>query len=169
MTSGDKVKRIFLVGALLAPLTAAASCGSAFCMVDTQWSMQGVTASAGTRLDLRYEYINQDRLQNGRSRVGVGEFPRDHDEVSTLNRNSVGTLDHGFNENWGFSATFPVVRREHHHIQNEDDGSQTPEAWKFSELGDVHLLGPYQFTPTESPQHTLGQCTLHFGPQRPTA
>jgi len=130
--------------------------------------MQGVTTSAGTRLDLRYEYINQDRLQNGRNHVGIGEFPRDHDEVSTLNRNFVGTLDHTFDENWGVSAVFPVVRREHHHLQNEDDGSQTPEAWKFTELGDVRVLGRYQFTPTESPEHTLGQWGLYFGAKLPT-
>ena len=163
------MKQIFLWGALaLAPLTAAASCGSAFCMVDTQWSMQGVTTTSGTRLDLRYEYINQDRVQNGRSRIGVGEIPRDHDEVQTVNRNFVGTLDHSFNENWGIAATLPVVRRYHFHIQNEDDGAQTPESWKFTELGDLRLLGRYQFTPTESAEHALGQWGLYFGAKLPT-
>jgi hypothetical protein len=137
-------------------------------MVDTQWSMQGVTTSAGTRLDLRYEYINQDRLQNGRTRVGMGEFPRDHDEVQTVNRNYVGTLDHSFNANWGVTATLPVVHRIHNHIQNEDDGSQTPASWKFTELGDVRLLGRYQFTPTESAEHALGSWGLYFGAKLPT-
>ena len=163
------MKRICLLGALaLAPLAASASCGSAFCMVDTQWSMQGVSTSAGTRLDLRYEYIKQDQPQSGRDKVGVGENPRDHDEVSTLNRNYVGTLDHSFNENWGVSVTLPIVNREHHHLQNEDDGSQTPEAWKFTEMGDVRVLGRYQFTPTESAEHTLGQWGLYFGAKLPT-
>ena len=162
------MRRIYLLGALLAPLTASASCGSAFCMVDTQWSMQGVNTSAGTRLDLRYEYINQDRLQSERSRVGVGEFPRDHDEVSTLNRNFVGTLDHSFDANWGVNVTLPVVNREHHHLMNNDDGTQTPESWKFTELGDVRVLGRYQFTPTESTEHTLGQWGLYFGAKLPT-
>ena len=162
------MRRVILLGALVAPLTASASCGSAFCMVDTQWSMQGVTTSAGTRLDLRYEYIKQERLQNGRTRVGTGEFPRDHDEVSTLNRNYVGTLDHSFNANWGVNVTLPIVNREHHHIQNNDDGTQTPESWKFSELGDARVLGRYQFTPAESPEHTLGQWGLYFGAKLPT-
>ena len=153
---------------LLAPLTAVASCGSAFCMVDTQWSMQGVSTTAGTRLDLRYEYINQDRLQNGRSRVGVGEIPRDHDEVQTVNRNFVGTLDHTFNANWGVGATVPVVHRIHNHIQNNEDGTQTPESWKFTELGDVRLLGRYQFTAAENAEHALGQWGLYFGAKLPT-
>ena len=162
------MRRVFLLGALLAPLTASASCGSAFCMVDTQWSMQGVDTSAGTRLDLRYEYINQNRLQSGRSRVGVGELPRDHDETSTLNRNYVGTLDHSFDANWGVNVTVPLVNREHHHLMNNDDGTQTPESWKFTELGDVRVLGRYQFTPTESTEHTLGQWGLYFGAKLPT-
>ena len=137
-------------------------------MVDTQWSMQSVTTTSGTRLDLRYEYINQDRLQNGRTRVGVGEIPRDHDEVQTVNRNYVGTLDHSFNPNWGVTATLLVVHRIHHHLENEDDGSQTPESWKFTEVGDLRLLGRYQFTPTESAEHALGQWGLYFGAKLPT-
>jgi len=162
------VKRIFLLGALLAPLAANASCGSAFCMVDTQWSMQGVDASAGTRLDLRYEYIKQDQPQNGRNHIGVGEIPRDHDEVSTLNRNYVGTLDHSFDANWGVNVAVPVVNRDHHHIMNNGDGTQTPEQWNFTELGDVRVLGRYQFTPTESAEHTLAQWGLTFGAKLPT-
>ena len=162
------MKRIYLLGALLAPLTASASCGSAFCMVDTQWSMQGVDTSAGTRFDLRYEYIKQDQPQTGRNKIGVGEIPRDHDEVSTLNRNYVGTLDHSFNANWGVNVTLPVVNRDHHHNMNNDDGTQTPESWNFTELGDVRVLGRYQFTPTESAEHTLAQWGLYFGAKLPT-
>ena len=162
------MKGIFLLGALLAPLTASASCGSAFCMVDTQWSMQGVDTSAGTRLDLRYEYIKQDQPQNGRDKIGVGQIPRDHDEVSTLNRNYVGTLDHSFNANWGVNVAVPVVSRDHHHIMNNDDGTQTPESWMFTELGDVRVLGRYQFAPTESAEHSLGQWGLYFGAKLPT-
>jgi len=162
------MKRIFLLGALLTPLAANASCGSAFCMVNTQWSMQGVDASAGTRLDLRYEYIKQDQPQNGRNHIGVGEIPRDHDEVSTLNRNYVGTLDHSFDANWGVNVAVPVVNRDHHHIMNNGDGTQTPEQWNFTELGDVRVLGRYQFTPTESAEHTLAQWGLTFGAKLPT-
>ncbi|HXL76327.1 MAG TPA: hypothetical protein VN967_10800, partial [Burkholderiales bacterium] len=103
------MKRLSLALVLCTPLGAAASCGSAFCMVDTQWSMQGVNVASGTRFDLHYEYINQDRGQNGRRRIGVGEIPRDHDEVQTVNRNFIGTLDHNFDANWGVTATLPIV------------------------------------------------------------
>ena len=162
------MKKLSLALALCTPLGAAASCGSAFCMVDTQWSMQGVNVTPGTRFDLHYEYINQDRVQNGRRRIGVGEIPRDHDEVQTVNRNVIGTLDHNFDANWGITATLPIVRRTHFHLKNEDDGTQTPENWKFTEVGDLRLLGRYQFSPTETPEHTLGQSGLLFGLKLPT-
>src|SRR2546422_563677 len=89
------MKRLSLALVLCTPLGAAASCGSAFCMLDTQWSMHGVNVTPGTRFDLHYEYINQNRVQNGRTRIGVGEIPRDHDEVQTVNRNFIGTLQPG--------------------------------------------------------------------------
>ena len=38
-----------------------ASCGSAFCLVNTNWGAQGVWTEPGWRADLRYEYINQDQ------------------------------------------------------------------------------------------------------------
>jgi len=162
------MKKLSLALALCTPLGATASCGSAFCMVDTQWSMQGVNVTPGTRFDLHYEYINQNRVQNGRTRIGVGEIPRDHDEVQTVNRNFIGTLDHNFDANWGITATLPIVRRTHFHLQNEDDGTQTPENWKFTEVGDLRLLGRYQFSPTETQEHTLGQSGLLFGLKLPT-
>jgi len=162
------MKRLSLALVLCTPLGAAASCGSAFCMVDTQWSMQGVNVTPGTRFDLHYEYINQDRVHNGRRRIGVGEIPRDHDEVQTVNRNFIGTLDHTFDANWGITATLPIVRRTHFHLHNEEDGTQTPENWKFTEVGDLRLLGRYQFSPTETPEHTLGQSGLLFGLKLPT-
>src|SRR3989449_4799346 len=162
------MKKLSLALALCTPLGAAASCGSAFCMVDTQWSMQGVNVTPGTRFDLHYEYINQNRVQNGRTRIGVDEIPRDHDEVQTVNRNFIGTLDHNLDAKWGITAALPIVRRTHFHLQNEDDGTQTPESWKFTEAGDLRVLGRYQFSPTETPEHTLGQSGVLFGLKLPT-
>jgi len=161
--------RYFAAAVLCASAAQAqASCGSAFCMLDTQWSMQGVQSEPGTHLDLRYERINQDRVQTGRTRIGVGEIPRDHDEVRTLNRNLVGTLDHNFDANWGISASVPVVDRSHFHIRNNEDGTQSPQSWKFTEPGDLRLLGRYQFAPSETSDHRLRQGGLYFGAKLPT-
>ena len=51
---------------VFAPLTAKASCGSAFCPLHTEWDIQGAAVEHGTRLGLRFEYIDQDQPRNGR-------------------------------------------------------------------------------------------------------
>jgi hypothetical protein len=106
------------------------------------WEAQGVTMDHGFRLDLRYEYIKQDQLRAGRDKtVPENNASREHDEQKTLNRNFVATLDYAPNADWGVSAQLPFVHRDHLHLQNEDDGSQTPESWHFKEIGDVRVLG----------------------------
>ena len=81
--------------------TADASCGSAFCFVNTNWSLQGIWTQPGPHVDLRYEYIDQDQPMSGSQKVSVGEIPRHHDEVSTLNQNTIATLDYGFSPGMG--------------------------------------------------------------------
>ncbi len=122
---------------------ASASCGSAFCLLNTNWSAQGVWTEPGWRADLRYEYIDQDQPRTGTRDVAVGEIPRHHDEVSTLNRNLFATLDYGFSPEWGASVTVPWIDRRHDHVHNHH-GAALPESWSFSELGDVRVTGRYQ-------------------------
>jgi hypothetical protein len=122
---------------------AIASCGSAFCFVNANWSVQGVWNEPGWRLDLRYEYIDQDQPMHGSDRVAVGAFPAHHDEVRTLNRNWFATLDYGIGPEWGVSVIVPYVDREHEHIHNHH-GEKLLERWDFSDLGDVRVQGRWQ-------------------------
>ena len=133
-----------VLGALAAffPL-AHASCGSAFCLVNTNWGAQGVWTEPGWRADLRYEYVNQDQPRAGTQNVGVGEIPQHHDEVQTLNRNWFATLDYGFSPNWGAMVIAPWIDRSHEHIHNHR-GQPIPESWSFSDIGDVRVAGRYQ-------------------------
>jgi hypothetical protein len=129
------------VGALSLP--AAASCGSAFCLVNTDWSVQGTWVDQGVRGDLRFEYIDLDQPRNGTHDVGVGEIPRHHDEVETRNRNLVATFDWGLSQRWGVNVVVPYVDRYHLHIHNHG-GEQLPETWDFRSLGDVRVQARYQ-------------------------
>ena len=119
------MKRI-VKGALAASLAvlgvdaAEASCGSAFCFVNTNWSLQGVWTQPGPHFDLRYEYIDQDQPMAGSKKVSVGEIPRHHDEVSTLNQNTIATLDYGFSPEWGATIVVPVVSRDHDDEEHEE-------------------------------------------------
>src|SRR3954465_15742867 len=122
------MKRIFLLGALLAPFTASASCGSACSPVNPSWDAPGAWLESGGRLDLRFESIKQDQPRAGKKDIAVGEVPRHHDEVLTENRNLVATYDYTFNEDWGVTTVLPLVNRHHEHIHNHG-GGQIPEEW----------------------------------------
>lgn len=131
--------------ALLATFTlpAAASCGSAFCSINTDWGAGTTGLSEGSTLDVRYEHIRQDQPRAGSRRIAVGAIPHHHDEVRTLNRNLVATYSQTWVNGWGVSATLPFVDRDHLHIHNHR-GAQLPEQWNFRELGDVRVTGRYQ-------------------------
>ena len=107
---------------------AQASCGSAFCIVNTSWNVQGAWTEPGARFDLRFEYIDQDQPRAGSDKVAVGQIPQHHDEVRTINRNWLATFDYTFNADWGVSATLPLVDRFHEHIHNLQ-GQKLVEQW----------------------------------------
>jgi hypothetical protein len=141
----EGMKKIFAAALALALAgEAAASCGTAFCMVNTSWNVQGIWTEPGARFDLRFEYIDQDQPKAGSRKVGVGEIRQHHDEVRTVNRNWLATFDYTFSEAWGVSATLPVLDRDHVHIHNHG-GGQLRDQWNFTEAGDLRVLARRQW------------------------
>lgn len=163
-----KASRVFMLIACgsVIPSFAVASCGSAFCTVNSNWTSESAMIEPGSTLDLRYEYIHQNQPRSGNDNVAVGQIPRHHDEVSTINRNLLATYSHTFNSQWGVSVTAPIVDRDHFHIHNHH-GAQVPERWDFRELGDVRVVGRYQLPDVGDPvkPSTTG---VTFGVKLPT-
>lgn len=144
--------------------TAHASCGAAVCTLNTAWEAQGVATDPGLRLDLRFEYIDQDQPRAGRDDVAVGEIPQHHDEIRTINRNWIATLDYAPNVDWGVSVQVPFVSRDHSHIHHHG----TPpveifEAWRFNELGDVRVLARRRLASGEVSHGITGGLKLPTG------
>ena len=162
-----KIITILATAAVSWSVASHASCGAAFCAVNTNWNLQGLAAEPGWRLDLRYEYINQDRPRAGGDPVAVGQIPRHHDEVKTVNRNYLGTLDYTVDERWGVAVTAPVSDRFHTHIHHHG-GEQLPEQWDFTRLGDMRVLGRYQLQSANLEQLSYGFYGLNFGLKLPT-
>lgn len=154
------------VAALCLPSFALASCGAAFCTVNTNWTTQSAMVEAGSLFDLRYEFIDQDQPFFGGDKVAVGQIPHHHDEVSTLNRNLVATYSHSFGGGWGLTLSAPITERDHLHIHNHH-GELIPEQWHFTELGDLRAVGRYQFASVGDPLNpsTSG---ITFGLKLPT-
>jgi hypothetical protein len=135
--------------ALSFPAMVYASCGSAFCNLNTDWDIQSISAKSGVRLDLRAEYINQDQLRSGTHKTQAAGEVGEHDEIRTINRNYLATVDWSINEVWGLTLKVPFIDRSHQHIFNKDDGfggvEPELEKWSFSGLGDIQAIGRYRF------------------------
>lgn len=139
-----------LLFSLMLPTAAAqASCGGAFCTLNTDEGVQGTFSQTGVRLDMRAEFIDMDTLRHGSHRTGAQGEVDEHDELRTINRNILTTLDWNINSDWGLTLRVPFVDRAHQHIFNADDGlggiDPETEKWNFSGLGDVQALARYNF------------------------
>ena len=160
--------RNLLLGAALcaAALDASASCGSAFCLVNTDWSAQGAWTEGGGRFDLRYESIEQDQPRAGTHNVAVGEIPAHHDEVSTRNKNLVASIDWNLTPLWALSVSLPYVDRQHLHIHNHQ-GEKLEERWSFRDLGDARVQARYIVGQSGAPEAPT-QTGITFGVKLPT-
>jgi hypothetical protein len=157
----------FAAFALWAPQDSDATCGAAFCMVNTNWNMQGFAPERGLRMDVRFEYIDQDQPRTGSRDIAVGQISRHHDEVRTINRNYLATFDYTFNADWGVAVTVPVVDRSHEHIHNHR-GAQLLDRWNFTGLGDVRVLARRQWMSENPTNSTVSFYGLTAGVKAPT-
>lgn len=136
--------------AALAPSMAAASCGAAFCAVNSNWTSETALAEAKNGFDVRYETMNQDQPMSGSNKLQVGEIPSHHDEVSTENRNLVFSLSHNLGTRFGVTVSAAAGARDHEHIHNHH-GEKITDNWNFTELSDVRVVGRYQLLSVADP------------------
>ena len=126
-----------------------ASCGSTFCNLNTDWDIQSERTKPGVRVDLRAEFIEQDKLRHGTYKTKPAGEVGEHDEIRTINRNYLAMVDWNINDDWGVTLKVPFIDRVHKHVHNEDDGfggvEPELERWDFSGLGDIQALGRYRF------------------------
>jgi hypothetical protein len=122
--------------------SAHASCGGAFCSVNTQWETQGAWTGEGLRLGLRYEYTDQNQLRSGSDKVAPEGLPGTIDETRTLNRNVLASVDYAINPQWALSAQLPFIDRVHSHVDNT---GPTVESWKLQGIGDLRFTARRQF------------------------
>lgn len=149
-----------LVAVLVTP--AMASCGAAFCSLNSGLEAQDIGSNQGALFDLRYEHILQNQPRSGDSRLAVGEVPQHHDEVKTLNNNLVATFDYAVGDRWGVTARLPYVDREHEHIHHHN-GGEIVEQWHLSGIGDAQVTARYALR-----QDMLGTAGVRFGVKLPT-
>jgi hypothetical protein len=135
-------------------------------MVNTNWNLQGFAPEPGLRLDIRYEYINQKQPMSGTDKIGFGQISRHHDEIRTINRNWLMSVDYTIDPNWGMALTAPIVDRNHEHIHNHH-GVQLHDAWNFTRPADVRVLGRRQWMAEDKEAGRVGYFGVNFGLKLP--
>lgn len=136
--------RFPVVLALLAASAPAAACGACGCTLNSDAAAQGYASGPGFRIDLRFDYFDQDQLRQGLGRVDLTgvTFPVSREiQRQTVNRNTTLALDWSPNAVWGVTAFVPSYTRTHETVA---EGDTEPSASRSSGLGDVRLIGRYQ-------------------------
>jgi hypothetical protein len=153
---------------------ACATCG---CTVNADAAM-GFSAAAGWRLNIEYDYINQDELRSGTgsatpeqvvnnpSNPALGGGEIEHD---TLNRYLNLSLSYRPDADWNFTVLVPYIMRDHSTFGQQQEpytaSESAPEQLSYghiSNLGDVKLLAAFQGL---LPTHDLG---VQLGVKLPT-
>ncbi|MBZ0092063.1 MAG: hypothetical protein K8F27_07570 [Sulfuricellaceae bacterium] len=159
------VLKLSICAVLAAPASALA-CSSCGCTLSSDWESQGISSQEGFRLDLRYDYINQNQLRNGSGTASsaalagalaagsVGET-----EQKTTNHYTTLGLDYSPNRAWGVNVQIPYIDRAHDTLAAGDTDTSSSHT---RSLGDVKLIGRYQGL---SPDGDIG---LLFGVKLPT-
>lgn len=145
------MKTKLLFAALLGTTANAyASCGSSFCAMNTNWDTQGLVNNEGLRIDLRYSYARADTPRVGSSKVAKPS-PTDPallgaevENMRTINQLLNLDFDYAINSQWSVAVGLPMVIRDHAH-QVGDPALTIVEQNKFTELGDVRVVGNYKF------------------------
>ena len=151
----------------LVQAAAHASCGSAFCTVNTYWDTQGLAPTEGLTLDLRYSYARADRLRAGAHRVSP-EAPSGSDEEiedgRTVNQILELDADYTLNPRWNLQVAVPLVLRDHVHTFDSSVAGPFTQQARFTSLGDVSVVGKYKFAGNDP----LGVGGLRIGLKLPT-
>ena len=160
--------------ALLFSSIDAGACASCGCTLSSDWDNLQFSSTSGLKIDLRYDFLNQNQLRSGAKTISPADASRvlndgDPQEVEKYTRNHYITLgvDYGFNRDWGVNVQFPYINRAHSTLGTASDGFTSGDDGEqydshTSNPGDIKLTGRYQGF---LPQGNLG---VLFGLKLPT-
>ena len=153
----------------LAP-TPAFACATCGCSLSSDAAM-GYGTSAGWRISLQYDYIDQSQLRSGTSAVSPSGVAAINDaggnqevERQTINRYWTLGLAYSPSADWSFSLLVPYVDRSHTTYGAAGDplSSADVSGAAVTGIGDLKLLAAWQGL---LPTHALG---LQLGVKLPT-
>lgn len=132
----------------------------------------GYSAMAGWRVNLEYDFINQDQLRHGYGSISPAQVAAINDaggsqevEHDTINRYLTAGITYSPSASWSYSALIPYIERSHTTYGNAtttDINSANISSADSDGLGDIKLIGSYQGL---LPTHNLG---VQLGVKVPT-
>ncbi len=165
--------RAALAGLLVcaAPVSAWA-CATCGCSLSSD-AANGYSVTSGWRVNLQYDYINQNQLRSGADTASptqvVNKPTTGELENQTLNRYLTLGVSYSPNANWNINLQIPYVIRSHSTYGNPpqpfgpaDVSSSNLSSSNSSSVGDVKIIGSYQGF---LPMHNLG---VQLGLKLPT-
>lgn len=164
--------KLLLAVLLSATANAYASCGSSFCTMNTRWDTQGLVNDEGLRIDLRYSYARADTPRVGSSKVAKPDPTNpgftagaEVENLRTINETLNLDFDYAFNHQWRVAVGLPLVMRDHaHQTADTNPALVTTKQNKFTELGDIRVVGNYKFDFSDR----MSGSGIRFGLKLPT-
>ena len=138
------------VALAMSGLNANASCGSSFCTVNTHWDTQGLSSDEGLRVDIKYSYAKADKWRAGSNKITPGAPTGSDAEIEdkrTVNQLLNLDADYTFNSRWNIAFAVPLVLRDHTHTFDSSIAGPFEQQARFTELGDVRVVGKYKLDP----------------------
>ena len=134
----------------------ALACASCGCTLSSDWASQQFSYTPGLKLDLRYDYINQDQLWRGNKKISpdaasqiVNNGNPQEIEKYTINNYLTLGIDYSTSRDWGVNIQVPYIDRKHSTLGTASDGfTAGPGGGQFDShtksLGDIKAIGRYQ-------------------------
>jgi hypothetical protein len=134
----------------------AGACASCGCTLSTDWQSLEFSSKPGLKVDLRYDYLDQNQLRRGMgtiSSVAASKIVNNGDpqEVEKFTENHYLTLglDYSTNLDGGINLSVPYIFRSHSTLGTASDGiTPGPDGMQYdshtASLGDMKVIGRYQ-------------------------
>ncbi len=134
-------------------VTACASCG---CTLSQDWENLQFAYTPGIRLDLRWDFLNQNQLRSGTgtispvdaSKIVNNGSPQEVEKYTINNYFTLG-LDYSKSPDWGVNIQIPFIDRNHSTLGTASDGiTPGPGGGQYGShtdsFGDIKVIGRYQ-------------------------
>jgi hypothetical protein len=142
---GYNTQKLLLAGSLfLGSMNALYGCSACGCSTSPGWENQGFVSESGWMVDLREDYIDQNKLMSGTHTVNDSDklLPNDREiEDYTTQYYTTLSVDYKSKGPLGLTLSIPYVDRSHATVI---DGETEKTYSHTKSLGDIRLVGRYQ-------------------------